>query len=66
MANFSGSYSDTEIDFSISYQVIKCLSLFSSIVIWLTYSGFLITILTLSIVKVPFEDLESLSESTYL
>ena len=66
MTNFSGSYSDTDIDFSFSYQLIKCMSLFSSIVIWLTYSGFLITILTLSIVKVPFEDLETLSKSTYL
>ena len=66
MINFSGTYSDTEIDISFSYQVIKCMSLLISIVIWFTYSGFLITILTLSIVKVPFEDLETLSKSTYV
>ena len=65
MTNFGGEPPESELTELNSYKVFTITLLVCGFIIWSTYNAFLISQLSVKIVKRPFHDLESLSKTNY-
>ena len=69
VANFgedSSEASESKIDHLNSYKTIIFSCLIGGLLIWTTYTAFLVSQLSIHVIKHPFDDLDSLSKSNYL
>ena len=65
MVNFGGDPPESELTELNSYKVFTFTLLVCGFIIWSTYNAFLISQLSVKIVKRPFHDLDSLSKTNY-
>ena len=65
MANFGGVPSKSMLDHNNSYKILVFTSLVSGLMIWIFYQGAFTSELANKLVKYPFDDLESFSQSKY-
>ena len=65
MTNFGGDPPQSELNELNSFKVFTFTLLICGFIIWSTYNAFLISQLSIKIVKHPFNDLESLSKTDY-
>ena len=69
VANFGedcSEASESKIDHLNSYKIILFTCLIGGLLIWTTYTAFLVSQLSIHVIKHPFDDLDSLSKSNYL
>ena len=65
-ANFGVPPPISKIDTFQSYKTVIFTSLTGGLVIWITYRAYITSLLSISYVKHPFHDLDSLSKTNYL
>ena len=66
MANFGKPRASFQIDNIGSYKAILFTSLAAGLIIWLDYKAFITSLLSISNVKYPFNDLDTLSKTDYV